>query len=207
MASAIQEADRSTTWASAGKSAAATEATCHVGVAEPTRKDVEPLPPECRVPKVRCGGERDPAWVIFFVDDAISVEVQWRGDSARCKALTASLSDMYFQAMGERAKGGNPLLPWKKMTGWATVQEVLSLWLDTENMTVGLPQRKMEDLRQRLAMWLPERREATVQEVLRREAAQRGVRSLVRALLRIKASAVSKPASNRGIKRGRGRVG
>ena len=83
VASAIQEAHRSTTWASAGKSAAATEATSHVGVAEPTRKDVEPLPPGCRVPKVRGGGERDPAWVIFFVDDAISVEIQWRDDGAR----------------------------------------------------------------------------------------------------------------------------
>ena len=73
VASAIQEADWSTTWASAGTSAAATEATGHVGVAEPTRKDVEPLPSGCRVPKVRGGDERDPAWVIFFVDGAIPV--------------------------------------------------------------------------------------------------------------------------------------
>ena len=26
-----------------------------------------------------------PAWVIFFVDDAISVEVQWKEDGTRCK--------------------------------------------------------------------------------------------------------------------------
>ena len=64
VASAIQEAHRSTTWASAGTSAAVTDATSHVGVAETTRKDVEPLPPGCRVSKVRGGGERDPAWVI-----------------------------------------------------------------------------------------------------------------------------------------------
>ena len=101
VASASQETHRSTTWASAGTSAAATEATSHVGVAEPTRKDVEPLPPGCRVPKVRGGDERDPAWVIFFVDGAIPVEVQWRDDGARCKALTASLVDAHFQAMGE----------------------------------------------------------------------------------------------------------
>ena len=61
VASAIQEAHRSTTWASAGTSAAAAEATRHVGVAEPTRKDVEPLSPGCRVPRVRGGGEGDPA--------------------------------------------------------------------------------------------------------------------------------------------------
>ena len=59
--SAIQEAHRSTTWDSAGTSAAAIEATSHVGVAEPTRKDVEPLSPGCRVPRVRGGGEGDPA--------------------------------------------------------------------------------------------------------------------------------------------------
>ena len=33
-------------------------------------------------------------------------------------------------------------------------------------MTVGLLQRKLEDLQQRLATWLPERREETVREVL-----------------------------------------
>ena len=76
---------------------------------------------------MRGGGERDPAWVIFFVDDAISVDVQWRDDGSRCKALTASLADAHFQAMGERAEGEEPLLPRKKMTGWATAQEILGL--------------------------------------------------------------------------------
>ena len=52
------------------------------------------------------------------------------------------------------------------MTGWATEQDVLGLWLDTQDMTVGLPQKKLEDLRQRLAKWPPEWREATVREVL-----------------------------------------
>ena len=105
VASAIQEVHQSTTWASPGISVAATEATSHVGVLEPTRKVMEPLQPGCRVPKVRGGDDRDPAWVIFFVDDAVSVEIPWRDDGARCKALTASLVDAHFQAMGERAEG------------------------------------------------------------------------------------------------------
>ena len=75
VASAIQEAHRVTTWASAGTSTAAIEATCRMVVAEPTEKAVETLPPGCRVPKVRGGGERDPAWVILSVDDAISLKV------------------------------------------------------------------------------------------------------------------------------------
>ena len=64
--------------------------------------------------------------------------------------MTGSLSDAHFQAMGERAEGEEPLLP-RKMRGWATAQDVLGLLLDTEGMTVGLPQRKLEDLHQRLA--------------------------------------------------------
>jgi len=38
--------------------------------------------------------------------------------------------------------------------------------LDTRDMTVGLPQRKLEDLRQRLKTSTPRRREAIVREVL-----------------------------------------
>ena len=49
------------------------------------------------------------ALVICFVDDAISVEVQWREDGARCKALTVSLADAHFKAMGgERRVVGVP---------------------------------------------------------------------------------------------------
>ena len=54
----------------------------------------------------------------------------------------------------------------EKITGWSIAQDILGLWGDTEDMTVGLLQRKLEDLRQRLANWPPERREATVREVL-----------------------------------------
>ena len=51
------------------------------------------------------------------------------------------------------------------MTGLAIAQEFLGLSLDTEDM-VRLTQRKLEDLRQRLVKWPPERREATGREVL-----------------------------------------
>ena len=43
---------------------------------------------------------------------------------------------------------------------------ILGLWVDTEDVTVRLPQRKVEGLRQRLASWPPEQREATAREVL-----------------------------------------
>ena len=74
--------------------------------------------------------------MIFFVDGAISVEVQWKTDSARCKALIASLTDAHFQALEQN-------------DGLVHAQEILWLWVDTDDMTIGLPQMKLEDLRQR----------------------------------------------------------
>lgn len=61
----------------------------------------------------------DPAWAICIVDDAISVDFRSREDGARCKALTASLTDVHFQAIGERRADDEPLMP-RKMTGWST---------------------------------------------------------------------------------------
>lgn len=89
-----------------------------MGEAEPTRKVVEPLPPGWRIPKVEGGGKREPVWIRFFMDDAISMEFQWRKNGERCRALTASLADANLQAMGERREGGGSLLPRKKIL-WA----------------------------------------------------------------------------------------
>ena len=73
VASTIQEAHWATTWASAGISVAAYEATSHVGAARPTGKVVEPLPRDvdCRRGNK---GERDLEWVVFFVVDDILLE-------------------------------------------------------------------------------------------------------------------------------------
>lgn len=63
------------TWASVGISAEAEAATSHDVIAEPTGRAVGLLSSECGVPRVQGGGERDPAWVILFVDDPISVDI------------------------------------------------------------------------------------------------------------------------------------
>ena len=90
------------------------------------------------------------------------MEVQWRNDYARYKALMASLADEHFHVIGERGEGEYTLLLQRmKTTGWSTAQCVLGLWVDTEDVKVRLPQRKVEDLRQQLASWPPEQREAT----------------------------------------------
>lgn len=51
-------------------------------------------------------------------------------------------------------------------TGRSTAQEIPELWVDTGDMMIRLPQRKLEDLRQRLANWPTERREVTIRDVL-----------------------------------------
>ena len=107
---------------------------------------VEVMLQGCRVPKVQNVGERDPAWVIFFVDDAVAGEVQWRKDGTRWRSLSASLADAQFQMMEERRGEDEPLLPRKKMTGWPIAQGILGICVDTDDMTVGLPERKLEDL-------------------------------------------------------------
>ena len=57
-------------------------------------------------------------------DDAISVEIQWRDDGARCKVLTASLVDAHFQALvlGRVIPGSGRLLPGDRLQ--------LEIWAD-----------------------------------------------------------------------------
>ena len=51
--------------------------------------------------EVQSRGERDFAWVVFFVDDATSVKVQRKEDDAL-------LADTYFQSMGVIGGGETP---------------------------------------------------------------------------------------------------
>lgn len=95
----IREAYRGSTWASVATSAGA------------TKRAVARLPPVCRVPKVQDGGERNSAWLIYFVDDVISVEIQWKEGGARCKALTAFFKDTNCQSVGEKTEGDDTLVP------------------------------------------------------------------------------------------------
>lgn len=63
--------------------------------------------------------------------------------------------------------GEESLLPREMMTGWSTAQEILRLWVNKGDMMIELPQRKLEAHRQRLMIWLPERRDAIIREVYR----------------------------------------
>lgn len=60
---------------------------------------MEPLPPGFRVPRVQGVGKRDYAWIICLKDGAIYVEVRWREDGGRCKALTTLRANVNFKAI------------------------------------------------------------------------------------------------------------
>lgn len=95
-----------------------------------------------------------------------------RGWERRCLALPRSLARVYVKALGEKGTREEPVLTPKKMTGWATEQEELRFWMDTESMTTFLPQRKLNDLVEWLRAWPLRRNSAMVKEVL--EEAVRG---------------------------------
>ena len=92
VASVNREAHRTTTWASAEDE----EVTSNAGVTGPTGKFVGPLPTRFRVPMVQGRGEKDPAWLIRSVDEAISAEAKWK----EVQELKTSMANAHIQAMG-----------------------------------------------------------------------------------------------------------
>ena len=77
ISAAIQYAQRITTRASASFSHAGDRAVEHVAIALSTGRPVASWPAECVVRPAEGGGADDPAFVVFFMDDAISAEVRW----------------------------------------------------------------------------------------------------------------------------------
>ena len=59
----------------------------HVEIAPRTGRPVVGWPAECEVRPAEGGGANDPAFVVFFIDDAISIEVQWDKKGGRCLDL------------------------------------------------------------------------------------------------------------------------
>lgn len=116
-----------------------------MGVAKSMGKSVEQFPPGHWVSKVHGRGERDPTWVIFFVDDAICEEVRWRRDGARCRVLTASPAHAHFQAIRER-EGEEILLPRKTITGWSRRTGASATLGRHRRHDVTVTQRRLEDL-------------------------------------------------------------
>ncbi|CAM9869003.1 unnamed protein product, partial [Pylaiella littoralis] len=88
VASAIEAEHRRTTKNSVKFNQAGIRTTKHVKIAQQSGKQIVSVPEQCRVQEVEGGGVEDPAWTRFFVDDAISMEVQHEAEGGRCLALT-----------------------------------------------------------------------------------------------------------------------
>ena len=70
IASAIQQAQRQMTRASATIPGAGVAATAYVRIAAHTGIKAKPLPEGCTVEEAEGGGAEDTAWVVFFMDGA-----------------------------------------------------------------------------------------------------------------------------------------
>ena len=120
VASAIEHVHRRTTRDTVRLTPSGVRAAAHVRVAPPTGHGIVPIPPQCEVRPAVGGGKDDPAFVRFFVDDAISLEVQWEDKGERCLELTKGLASTHHVLLGERDSEEEPVLPAKKMTDWKT---------------------------------------------------------------------------------------
>ena len=138
----------------------------HVRVEPPTGRPVMPVPPHCVAPRIETGGGRQRPFTRFYVDDAMSLEVCGEGGVDKCLTLTRSLASIHHILLGERGEGEEPVLSRKKITNWAPQMEILGYWVDAEAGTIGLPERKLEEIRSMLEGWPYDRKVATVGEVL-----------------------------------------
>lgn len=133
--------------------------------------------------------------------------MHWETYGGRYLALSQALASDHHQAMGERAEGEKPLLSLKKAMDWIRGREVLVFDVDTEIMTISLPDRKISELWEMLEDWPGERNKATVREllVLNRKTTPRSVRNQIREVLGAAASsAVQAESEEAGKKRGGG---
>ena len=93
LSAAIQHAQRKTTRASASFSQAGDRAGEHVATAPSTGRPVASWPEENVVRPAEGRGVDDPAFVVFFMDDAISVGTVGKGRGGeRCIDLSRSLA-------------------------------------------------------------------------------------------------------------------
>ena len=99
------------------------------------------------------GGPHDTAWIRFFVDDALSLEVQHEEGGGRCLVLTQALASTHHVMLGERAESEEQVVAKKKMTDWDDRQVVLGWVVDTKEGTLSLQEERVAELRRRLEEW------------------------------------------------------
>ena len=141
------------------------EATRHVDVRPPCESRAAALPPGYVAPPGRGGGAEDSFFVRFYVDDRVSVEVQWYPSDDRCFCALASLASNHFRLFGDHAPSDPPLFSKHKITDWDTQLEVLGWEIYSVAMTTSLTKAKVAKLRGLLLKWPRGRRYALESEV------------------------------------------
>lgn len=117
VASAIEDEHRRTAKNSVKFTPAGVRTTAHVQIAPPSGNRTERVPAQCRTQEVEGVGTEDTAWTRFFVDDAISMDVQHDVDGGRCLALATGLASSHHEMLGEREEGEAKVLAKKMMIG------------------------------------------------------------------------------------------
>jgi hypothetical protein len=106
------------------------------------------------------GGRCDPFSSDIYVDDLILAALAEEG---QCLRSSKAAVEAHLTILGAPKDGAKPVVG--KFKDWDVKQEVLGLVVDTVEMTVALPERKLEAVRQLLAEWGPDRLEATVHQL------------------------------------------
>lgn len=101
--------------------------TAHIRVGADAGGVAKPLPGSCTAAAIDRGGTEDTAWVIWSMDDAVSIKVLWEPDGGRRLVLSQSLAWILFQAMWGNAEGEEPLLSHKNIKDLSPQQGVLGL--------------------------------------------------------------------------------
>ncbi|CAM9852105.1 unnamed protein product [Choristocarpus tenellus] len=83
----------------------------------------------------------------MYADDSILVEFQWFEDGRRLKLATNSLVSDHIRLLGQRDIDEPLILSARKLAGWHTTQAVVGWRIDTEKMTIALPEGKLKGLK------------------------------------------------------------
>lgn len=164
-AAAVEKAHNNTTIDSAVITPEGRAATSHVRVEPPKLGERQVrLPPDCQFPRDEGVGMHDPFCNRTFVDDALFVEPEIDGGK-RCIIASQSYASDCYRALGSRASGEPPLLSRDKITSWDTRMEMLGWVIDTQAMTISVPQDKIAKLRGLLQEWPVDRKTASVKDI------------------------------------------
>lgn len=104
----------------------------HIKIAPPTGKNVAPLSKSAYCSILASWGGRGCGVCATFVDDAISVGVQWEKGGERCVTLFKALASTYHMLLGEREVGGEQVLSHKMITGRAPRQEIVGCMVEAK---------------------------------------------------------------------------